>query len=324
MYEDKIDPATGLVLEPGYAPSGPKSSAELQNDLAEIGYYTTMETMNATDPGSWGGYDLLVVASGNNTETLSNSTFRTALRSFVLAGGRLLIEGGEVGYDYRSDTNFARDVLHITGWNHDSSGNITIATPSHPIVSEPNVITGPITCAYSGYGDQDAMVTASDAVRVGSWTSYPTDASLIAYEPVGSDGDGRIVYYAFNYAVVDANVRYMLLENSIRWLLPQDPAGVTESEGKVMLALQPARPNPMASWTEIQFMVPTAAPVDLAVFDVSGRRVRTLVNGQLEAGRHEVIWNGRDDRGLEVSSGIYFYRLSTSEGARIQKVTRIR
>ncbi|MCA9754422.1 MAG: T9SS type A sorting domain-containing protein [Candidatus Eisenbacteria bacterium] len=324
MYEDKIDPETGLVLEPGYVPDGRKSGAELQNDLADIGYYVTMETMNATDPGSWAGYDLLVVASGNNTETLLSSTFRTALRSFVLGGGRLLIEGGEVGYDYRSDTNFARDVLHITGWNHDSSGNITVAAPSHPIMSEPNVITGPINCGYSGYGDQDAVVTASDAVRVGSWTSYPSDASLIAFEPVGSDGDGRIVYYAFNYAVVDANARYMLLENSIRWLLPQDPAETPELESQVSLMLQPARPNPMEAWTEIHFVIPTAAPVDLAVFDVAGRRVRTLVNEPLEAGSHQALWNGRDDRGLEVSSGIYFYRLSTSEGARIQKVTRLR
>lgn len=320
------DDAAGLVGPRGQSTAvGSKASAELQAELEELGYFVTMETLNATQPGDWPEYDLLVVSSGGNTGTLASSTFRTALRSFVLAGGRLLIEGGEVGYDHSGDTNFARDVLHITGWNHDSSGNLTVATPAHPIASEPHVLTSPITCAYSGYGDQDALDIAAGAVRVGAWSNYPSDASLIAFDPAGSDGDGRIAFYAFNYSAVDANVRPLLLENTVRWLLPEDPAGVDdEMVPALALALGEPRPNPTPGASRFWFALPDDAVVDLAIYDVAGRRIRTLEEGLRSAGRHEASWDGRDDHGHESTSGIYFARLSTEAGARFVKLTVLR
>jgi len=45
------------------------------------------------------------------------------------------------------------------------------------------------------------------------------------------------------------------------------------------------------------------------VYDVAGRRVRSLVDAAVVAGHHEVVWDGRDERGREVSSGVYLYRL---------------
>jgi flagellar hook assembly protein FlgD len=49
--------------------------------------------------------------------------------------------------------------------------------------------------------------------------------------------------------------------------------------------------------------------VELVVYDVRGARVRTLVSGEVSGGRHEVVWDGRDDHGTLVSSGVYFYRM---------------
>jgi hypothetical protein len=61
----------------------------------------------------------------------------------------------------------------------------------------------------------------------------------------------------------------------------------------------------------IRFEVPGAAPavVDLAVFDLRGRRIRTLHAGPARAGLHEIYWNGRSDAGLRVAAGTYFSRL---------------
>lgn len=59
--------------------------------------------------------------------------------------------------------------------------------------------------------------------------------------------------------------------------------------------------------------LPRAAEVTLAVFDQQGRRVRTLLAGQQPAGEHAVTWDGRDDGGRAVASGIYFVR-GTAEG----------
>ncbi|RKZ17605.1 hypothetical protein DRQ53_02905, partial [bacterium] len=69
-------------------------------------------------------------------------------------------------------------------------------------------------------------------------------------------------------------------------------------------------PNPFNPRTTIRFEVPRAATVELAVFDVRGRRVTTLHRGPIEAGYHTELWEGRDSSGREVSSGLYFARLS--------------
>ncbi len=69
-------------------------------------------------------------------------------------------------------------------------------------------------------------------------------------------------------------------------------------------------PNPFNPVTLIQYELPTAGRVDLAVYDLSGRLVRTLVAAELlDAGRQTAPWNGRDDDDRAVASGVYFYRL---------------
>ena len=70
-------------------------------------------------------------------------------------------------------------------------------------------------------------------------------------------------------------------------------------------------PNPFNPMTTINFAVPEdAGVVSLAVYDVSGRLVRTLESGHLTSGHYSRVWDGRDTTGRQVSSGTYFYRLS--------------
>jgi len=71
-------------------------------------------------------------------------------------------------------------------------------------------------------------------------------------------------------------------------------------------------PNPFNPTTLITYEVAGDALVRLVVFDVSGRRVRTLVNRAQAPGRYDAVWDGRDEGGRAVSSGVYFYRLESS------------
>jgi flagellar hook assembly protein FlgD len=69
-------------------------------------------------------------------------------------------------------------------------------------------------------------------------------------------------------------------------------------------------PNPFRPATTIRFDLPRRGPVSLRVYDVAGRLVRSLVDGSpLEAGRHEAVWDGRNESGRSVGAGLYFYRL---------------
>jgi probable HAF family extracellular repeat protein len=67
-------------------------------------------------------------------------------------------------------------------------------------------------------------------------------------------------------------------------------------------------PNPFNPSTTISFSLPVRSQVNLGVYNVLGRRVRTLVNGEYAAGRYHIVWDGRDDDGNYVSTGVYFSR----------------
>jgi hypothetical protein len=90
-------------------------------------------------------------------------------------------------------------------------------------------------------------------------------------------------------------------------------------------ALHPCHPNPFNPATTISYDLPEPATVSLQVFDVSGRLVRTLVQGEtVPSGRHEVVWNGQDETGRSVGSGIYFYRLEAGDFAATRRMSLVK
>jgi FlgD Ig-like domain len=90
-------------------------------------------------------------------------------------------------------------------------------------------------------------------------------------------------------------------------------------------ALHANVPNPFNPATTIRYDVPAgAANVEIAVFDVTGRRVRTLVEGVLPAGQHSVTWDGHDDRGATATSGIYFCRMSAGSFVQTRKMALLK
>jgi flagellar hook assembly protein FlgD len=77
-------------------------------------------------------------------------------------------------------------------------------------------------------------------------------------------------------------------------------------------------PNPFNASTLISFSLKSEGFAELSIFDLLGRRVKTLQSGVLPAGEHNFIWNGSDENNSVVASGVYFYRLQSADG----KLTR--
>jgi choice-of-anchor B domain-containing protein len=75
-------------------------------------------------------------------------------------------------------------------------------------------------------------------------------------------------------------------------------------------ALYQNAPNPFNPSTTLPYAIPASMPVELAVYNVAGQRIRTLVNDVRPPGPHSEVWDGRDDRGQTVAAGVYFARLS--------------
>ncbi len=83
-------------------------------------------------------------------------------------------------------------------------------------------------------------------------------------------------------------------------------------------------PNPFNPSTVIAFELARNGEITLRVFDVLGRRVRTLAKGRMTAGRHTMVWDGRDDAGRPVSSGVYVYRLQSERMLQSRKMLLLR
>lgn len=97
-------------------------------------------------------------------------------------------------------------------------------------------------------------------------------------------------------------------------------APVAVGEPPASLRFEAPRPNPTAGGTRFAFELPARVAVTLEVFDLGGRRVASLVEGTLEAGRHERTWNARDERGMRQAGGLYFVRFATPGLVRTERL----
>lgn len=85
-----------------------------------------------------------------------------------------------------------------------------------------------------------------------------------------------------------------------------------------------AAPNPFNPRTVIRFELPDEAAISLVIFNGRGERVRSLWNGVLPRGPQAQKWDGRDDRGRPVSSGVYFYRLVVRDAVETRRLVLLR
>ncbi len=94
--------------------------------------------------------------------------------------------------------------------------------------------------------------------------------------------------------------------------------------GVVAFGLDQNSPNPFNPQTTIRFSLPEGGRTRLAVFDIRGRLVTKLVDGDLPAGAHAVVWDGRDGRGAPMGSGVYLYRLEARGQVTSRRMTLVK
>jgi len=99
---------------------------------------------------------------------------------------------------------------------------------------------------------------------------------------------------------------------------------VTVGTAPEAYALYPNVPNPFNPTTVIKYRLPEEKNVTLAVYDILGRRVKTLVAQTQQVGYYSVTWNGCDDSGKEMAAGVYLYRLRVGSFAQTRKMVLIK
>ena len=83
-------------------------------------------------------------------------------------------------------------------------------------------------------------------------------------------------------------------------------------------------PNPFNPDTTIEFVIPENGLITVSIYNVTGQKIRSLVSENMSAGKHTVVWDGRNDVGTNLSSGVYFVRLETVSGALSHRIMLVR
>lgn len=187
-----------------------------------------------------------------------------------------------------------------------------LVTPLFPSLSEYTLVfaTGGVAVRFqarddilqvSGYSLTDEPVSLPVSFHetlgyLGVLLVFQT--TLPGFEPRSSRGYFLLKTTSDSLVIVDSGFE------------PPPPGGVGDLGDAASFWLAPAAPNPLLVSTRIAFSLSRTGVAVLELFDVAGRRVKRLLDGELPRGEHAVLWDGRDDQGRRSAAGTYFYRLS--------------
>jgi hypothetical protein len=111
------------------------------------------------------------------------------------------------------------------------------------------------------------------------------------------------------------------------WVVEMSPVEWDEfdfTQRPTDFALRQNYPNPFNPTTVIQYALPKASFVKIQIFNVLGQKVRNLVEEEQEPGYQTIYWDGKDDGGVEVSSGVYFYKIEAGSFVKAKKMTLLK
>lgn len=204
-----------------------------------------------------------------------------------------------------------------------STGDPLVATINSQVVAvqfpRPMATTngGIIQLQWHLNGDYDAChvyrrIGEDSAQRI-TETPIPVVAGRVQFQDQPPTAPGASAYYSYG-AMIDGQEVGMSPETMIQLdqLLPK------------ITALKGNYPNPFNPKTTLQFDLAEPSEVVLQIYDLSGRRIRTLIRQKMPAGSHEQIWQGRNDDGHAVPSGVYFARLQAGFQVMMRKIALLK
>ena len=154
---------------------------------------------------------------------------------------------------------------------------------------------------------------------------------VIELEPAVVDANRAVGAYRSRQPLLDARLRLIEGMNHVLRSAPADRAANLRTYATPDLPLLPVTtalhqnvPNPFNPQTVVAFDLARAGRARLLVYGVDGRLVRVLVDGELPAGRHAFRWDGTDDDGRRLSSGVYLTRLVTADGTQGGRMTMLK
>ena len=216
--------------------------------------------------------------------------------------------------------------LHEPGWSAGGHGNNTyVQSFIQPLCEKYGV-----SIVFAGHNHYYARAVVNGVYHITTGgggaplyspdPSYPnivTTANDYHFCKIAIDGD------SLRFAAINSN-RQLIDEFTLS--LPATNVATGDKDAAIPneMMLYTAYPNPFNPTTTISFTIPGQADVRLDIYNIMGEKVKTLVSGQLQAGLHAYEWDGTNDSGIAVPSGIYLYQLQTKKDRKIKRMILVR
>ncbi|MCH7761382.1 S8 family peptidase, partial [candidate division TA06 bacterium] len=285
-------------------------------------YYDQWNILSSGLPGTeLTQYSCVIWFTGDDDTTTLTLQDESDLTDFLDGGGNLFISGQNIGEDIGGVSTFYASYLRSTFLQGNANDNLLLGVPGDEIGAGLNLVIQGVNGAGNA-DSEDKIAPLSGANAVFTYNTA-LGTSALKYD----SGIFRVVYFAFPFEAIHGAgafaSRDTVMARVLGWLCAS-AVGVEEEERESRaksqtLTLFQNQPNPFHHTTTIQYQIPMKNAVRLAIYDLSGRLVETLVDNSQEPGVYQVQWEGRDQ-----ASGIYFYRLSFGKELAIRKMTLLR
>lgn len=275
--------------------------------------------------------DVVLVDDGTGTVT---DACEPLINGGAVAGNIALIDRGTCTFVSKALAAQAEGAIAVIIANNQATGAITLGG------SDPSV-TIPVVSVSQDDGN---------AIKAQLGTGVNVTLKLDPNHLAGTDSNDRVLLYAPNPYEGGSSISHfdpsafpnLLMEpavssdltsdvdltlahfTDIGWLddLPTGVAGEPAPSRDLVLLLN--YPNPFNPSTTIRYELSSPQPIELAIFDVRGRLVRALYTGEKGEGLHEERWNGTDESGTTVASGVYYVRLAGDHQAMTRKIVLLK
>jgi hypothetical protein len=298
--------------------------------LQLAGSATTRAGAVAWAGGAFGDFVYLCDPSGNRVSRLgaggSPVTFAGSING---PEGLAFGPGGPWGTDlYVSDANLGSVSSSTNG-----AGRIvrlSSAGAATTLVTDPGLLNGASALAFDPVGRLGGDLFVADILSERILRVTPGGLVTVFATGFGNLSGSQCLAFGADGAlyVADAGSAQSFSNtsgsNEAARVLRIAAAGLTldapGAAGAVRAALAPPSPHPVRGGATLRFTLPRAGRAMLVLFDVAGRRVRTLADGTRAAGEHAVAWDGRDDAGARLRAGVYFARLEHDGAAATRRL----
>ncbi len=279
----------------------------IYEDVLNAGYHADIVVSSLVNQNDFSTHRLVILSTGSNPDACSNNFMRSLLVTYVLNGGRLIIEGGHNGYTasvYPAYPGFRNKVLKINRWVSNSIGSAIMKSEfqNSPLANLPAILPVTMPLVEGTIYDQDVCESLEfSQVFYGALTDPSSGAVIVA----PTVADPQIINFCFSYSSIqNHNDAKDLILNSIFNLIGSPVSVSSEFEAINDFRLHQNYPNPFNPLTTITFEVGRKVFVSMIVYDVRGRKVLNLLSENKLPGGYEIRFDGS-----ELPGGVYFYKL---------------